>query len=178
MGIVLSAVPDLLSLSRIILGFLLILALDGPPVAALLIVMTAMATDFVDGKVARALGVASRRGLYLDVAADGCFLLGGLSLVALRGWTSPFLPPAIAIALLDLILQWRRQIPGEAPVRGVADRAGHLAGTVNFFALLAATMVPLGWLDPAWAQRMGLGVAFLNLSPVLLRRLPVSGPRP
>ena len=99
-------------------------------------------------------------------------------MMALRGWTSAVLPPAIALALLDLGLQWRRRKPGDAPVRGVADRAGHLAGTLNFFALLAATMVPLGWLDPAWTQAMGLVVAALNLSPVLLRRLPVFAPRP
>ena len=173
-----AALPDLLSFSRIFLGFLLFFSLDSTPIAPMLIVMVAMGTDFVDGKIARALGVASRRGLYLDVAADGVFLLGGLSMMALRGWTSAVLPPAIALALLDLGLQWRRRKPGDAPVRGVADRAGHLAGTLNFFALLAATMVPLGWLDPAWTQAMGLVVAALNLSPVLLRRLPVFAPRP
>jgi cardiolipin synthase len=175
---VLSSVPDLLSFSRILLGFLLIFSLDRSPAAPMLIVMVAMATDFVDGKIARALGVASRRGLYLDVAADGFFLLGGLGMASFQGWTSPVLPLAIAVALLDLGRQWRRQRPGQAPVRGLADRAGHLAGTVNFFALLLATAVPLGWVSPVWSQGIGLGVAFLNLSPVLLRRLLPSGPRP
>ena len=134
--------------------------------------------DFVDGKIARALNVASRRGLYLDVAADGFFLLVGLGIAAWQGWTSPILPLAITIALFDLALQWRRQRPGQAPVRGFADRAGHLAGTVNFFALLLATAVPLGWVDPIWSQGLSIGVAVLNLSPVLLRRLPLSSPLP
>ena len=171
-------VPDLLSFSRILLGFLLLFAEDQVPAAPLLIVLIAMGTDFVDGKIARALDVASRRGLYLDVAADGFFLLSGLGFAAMRGWTTPVLPLAIAVALLDLVWQWRRQRPGKAPVRGFADRAGHFAGTVNFFALLAATMVPLGWLEPAWSGWAGWFVAALNLSPVLLRRLPASALRP
>ena len=173
-----SSVPDLLSFSRILLGFLLVFSVGEHPFAPMLIVMVAMATDFVDGKIARALGVASRRGLYLDVASDGFFLLAGLGMASWQGWTSPLLPIAISIALMDLMLQWSRQQPGKAPVRGFADRAGHLAGTLNFFALLFATAVPAGWLSPTWSQGIAVSVALLNLSPVLLRRLLPVSPQP
>ena len=137
-----------------------------------------MATDFVDGKLARALGVATQRGLYLDVAADGFFLLCGLGWAAARGWTSPFLPLAVLGALTGLVLQWRRQRPDGKTPRGWADRAGHLAGTVNYFALLLAMSVPLLWVSASTSRCLSLLVVLLNLSPVFLRRWIPVVPRP
>ena len=62
--------PHALSLGRMLLGPLFALSLDDAPIAPLSIALLACASDFVDGRLARALGTGSPRGAALDVLAS------------------------------------------------------------------------------------------------------------
>jgi len=70
--------------------------LDAGLVAVLLAV--ALATDYVDGIVARRRGTASAAGQLFDHATDCLFVTAGLSGAALAGAVPPALPVLVAVA--------------------------------------------------------------------------------
>lgn len=167
--------PDALSLGRMLLGPLFALSLDDAPIAPLSIALLACATDFVDGRLARALRTGSPRGAALDVSADGFFLLCALGSLAALGRISIASPLAAMVALGALGLRWRREPPrGRAP-RRLPDRVGHAAGVTNFALVLVAAAAPLLHEGP-WLWQASLGVAALNLAPPVLRRLLPGAP--
>ena len=161
--------PNLLSCLRIGLGPVYLLALGGLPAAPLLIAVTAAISDFVDGRLARLLGATSRAGVYLDVAADGLFLIVAMVGLAVVGWISPLLPAAMVLALAALVRQWLRVPPGNSRVRGYADRAGHFAGIANYAVVLFASGIPLGWTAVQAVFDLSYVVAAINLLPIVLR---------
>ena len=175
--------PFVLSTSRLALGPLYVVAIlrggasVGDPLAwePLAIAGIASLTDFVDGRLARRLGVSSPVGARLDVIADGVFLLCALGALAATGLVSWVLPVAAALSLGALARRWNRSPPGRTAIpagsRGLADRVGHLAGILNYGAVLVASGVPLGLIDPGWLPLASAGVAGVNLAPIALRRI-------
>ena len=136
----------------------------------LAIAVAASATDFADGRLARRLRAESAAGAALDVAADAAFLLCALPALALAGLVSWSLPIAAAAALAALAVRWRRGGIGPAAGgRSLPDAAGHLAGIVNYGAVLVASGVPLGVVAPGWLRPASVLVALLNLAPIALR---------
>jgi hypothetical protein len=91
--------------------------------------------------------------------------LGGL---AARGFVSWLLPLSVALALGGLALARLRRGP-PAAARGPADRAGHLAGIVNYGAVIAASVAVAGWIAGGWLVPASVAVACLNAAPLLLR---------
>lgn len=169
--------PWTLTAIRLVLAPAYVLALEMSATLPLVLAVIASATDFVDGRLARRLGVASPAGAVLDVVADGVFVVTALAALASIAVVSWLLPAAVVLALAGLalvVLRARRdQDAAGAPVaprrRGPADRAGHAAGIVNYGAVLVgsaavAGLVPAGWIVPA-----SVAVALLNLSPLVLR---------
>lgn len=110
----------------------------------------AAASDFTDGRVARHLGVESRRGRLFDHFADIAFLAAALTLYAAIGtvpWWVPFSVGA-SFAVYAGDSWWR----GDGPsLHLIGSRVGHLAGIANY--VLVGTLVfnetvGLGWLPP------------------------------
>jgi len=164
-----AALPDLLTGLRMVLGPLFVIALPWSARAAFGLAVAASVTDFVDGRLARGLGVGSARGAVLDVVADAVFVLSGLTSLALLGVLSVALPVAAAISLLALALGWRRRSePGTR--RDWPDGIGHLAGILNYGAVLVGSgfvafdvSIPL--------HRASELVALINVLPIGLRWL-------
>lgn len=164
-----AALPDLLTGSRMVLGPAFVIALPWSARAAFGLAVAAAMTDFVDGRLARRLGVGSARGAVLDVAADAVFVLAGLTSLALLGVLSVALPAAAAISLLGLALGWRRRSePGTR--REWPDGIGHLAGILNYGAVLVGSGF-VAFDVPIPLQRASELVALINLLPIGLRWL-------
>jgi phosphatidylglycerophosphate synthase len=168
-------IPNLLCWLRIALGPAFALALGAGGVWPLAIVSVAALTDFFDGRIARRAGIATRGGLYLDVAADGIFLLSALTALAWQARVSWLLPLAVTVALGALARQWSLRQPGESPVRDLpprrplADRVGHTAGVANYGAVFVAAAAPLAGLEARVVVALSLALAVFNLSPLALR---------
>ena len=65
------AIPDLLSYLRILIApMMLVASFGGDPIAFGLLVAAGLVTDFLDGMLARRLGVANAAGSHLDSVAD------------------------------------------------------------------------------------------------------------
>lgn len=167
--------PWSLSLLRLALAPLYVLAMEMSATLPIAIAVLAAASDFVDGRLARRLGSASRAGAVLDVLGDGVFVvaaLAGLASVRIVTW---LLPVAVVLALAGLAVASLRAAgsadgpPPPPRTRGPADRAGHAAGIVNYGAVLAGSAALAGWIPGAWILPASVTVAVLNLSPLVLR---------
>ena len=80
-------IPNALSLMRLLGVPVFLWLLLGPhaDLAALVVLMAAGASDWLDGKLARRLGQVSRLGELLDPAADRLYILATLSAFVIRG---------------------------------------------------------------------------------------------
>ena len=74
-----------------------------PPPALAGILLAAIASDYVDGKVARSRGTASASGQLFDHATDCAFVTACLTGAALAGDVPWLLPPLIAAAFLQYV---------------------------------------------------------------------------
>lgn len=115
---------------------------------------SAVATDFLDGKIARRLGTASRGGATLDLVADVSFNAGALSAAAALGKVGPWVPAMVALLGARFLLRRR------ANVQLTKDRFGHFAG-VAFYALvgLVAANAAFGFPSDGWLLRLADAVS-------------------
>ena len=99
---------NLLTAIRLFLAIPVALAFtkEGLISAALLIGMLILAvlSDYVDGKVARATGTSSAKGQIFDHGTDFLFVTSGLIGCSISGTITPILPALITIAFLQYIL--------------------------------------------------------------------------
>lgn len=133
---------------RLLCGPLLVLALiDRAAVAAALLFWLAVATDLLDGRVARRFGESSALGGFLDHATDAAFVSLGLAALVLRGEAPAPLPLLVALAFLQYTVDSR-------VVRGGALRASAL-GRWNGIAYFVpvGTVVVRDALALAWPGR-------------------------
>src|SRR6202035_5590250 len=100
----------------------------------------AAASDFIDGRIARSLGVASNRGRWLDGVADVTFILAALWCEARAGAIPFYIPILVAISFsqyaLDSIVIAR---PSAGPIK---SRLGHWGGIVNYTIVIALAFSP------------------------------------
>jgi phosphatidylglycerophosphate synthase len=129
--------PNALTVSRFILAAAwIVLARVAPeafPAFATLAVVAAL-TDFIDGRVARRLGVAHDAGGWLDSIADVTFILVALSCYASARelpWSIPWLI-ALSFGQYAFDSLWLHR--ADAPVR---SRLGHWGGIINYTLVLA-----------------------------------------
>jgi cardiolipin synthase len=122
--------------------------------AALLILSLAVATDLVDGRVARRRGEASRLGGILDHATDAVFVSAGLAAWAARGEVPAVLPLLVAAAFVQYALD-SRVLAGR---RLRTSRIGRTNG-VAYYVLLGVPVVrdglSLGWPPAAAVRALG-----------------------
>lgn len=150
--------PNLISAVRLLLVpvFAVLLA-QGADGWALVVLAVAGASDWLDGRLARAMHQQSRLGELLDPAADRLFIL--VTLVALTAREVVPLWLVVAVVGRDLLLAVVLVV---LVARGVGPLPVHLAGKAGTFALLYAfPLLLLAAWDNAVGQVAGiLGWAF------------------
>ncbi len=130
--------------------------------AAALIFAFAVATDFLDGRVARRFGEASPLGGLLDHASDAALVAAGLAALAWRGAVPALLPALVAAAFLQYVLD-SRALAGRRLRASALGRANGVA----YFVLLGIPVVGdglgLGWPPGAWVRLLGWALAATTL---------------
>jgi phosphatidylglycerophosphate synthase len=175
------AVANACTLLRVLLAPLFawsIIARPGAGALPFVLCLTAVATDFVDGRLARASGWASDARRILDHGADILFLLPGLAMLVHVHRVPAALPWCAAIAFALYTLDgWRRARGREIVL--VPSRPGAAAGVANYAVALLATGGP--WLGGAalatMAYAAGIAAAALNLAAALDRLQTLVVPR-
>ena len=167
--------PNALSLLRLLGVPVFLWLLLGPhaDLVALVVLMVAGATDWLDGKLARALGQTSRLGVLLDPAADRLYILATLSAFVLRDIV-PWWLAAVLIGrdlVLGLCIPLLRH-------HGYAPLPVHYLGKAATFNLLYAFPLllladrtdqvgdvarPIGWAFAIWGTALYLWSAALYL---------------
>jgi phosphatidylglycerophosphate synthase len=134
----------------------------------------AVATDLIDGHVARRYGETSPLGGLLDHATDATFVsLGGFALAA-RGEAPWVLPVLIAAAFLQYAFDSHRPTTGP-PREGWALRASALGrwNGIGYFVLLGIPVVrdglALGWPPAALVLAIGWALVMTTLLSMLDR---------
>lgn len=148
-------VPNAISVMRLLLVpvFAVLLA-GGEDLWALVVLAVAGASDWLDGKLARALDQRSRLGELLDPAADRLFIAVTLVMLVVRDVVPLWL--LVAIVLRDLVLSLVLAVLSRA---GIGPLPVHLVGKAGTFALLYA--FPLLLLGE-WAGAVGLVAGILG----------------
>ena len=168
--------PNLITLSRVAAAPLFVWCCDraahGAPAArwlAALLFAAVVASDVLDGRLARRLGVSTGFGRFLDHGADIFFILFALGWFAAWGWVTAWLPAAIAWAFaLYAVDSWRRSAAGGRPRRLLGSRLGHAGGVLNYGAV--GMVMAVGALDlpvmprPLWQAALAvvIGVALVS----------------
>ena len=102
---------NLLTCLRLLLAFpaAALIAVESllPPIALAGILLAAIASDYLDGKAARARGTASAQGQLFDHATDCLFVTACLTGAAAAGLAPWLLPPLVAAAFLQYVLDSR-----------------------------------------------------------------------
>ncbi|GAC1445317.1 MAG: CDP-alcohol phosphatidyltransferase family protein [Mycobacteriales bacterium] len=133
---------------------------------AILLLMAAGASDYLDGKIARRFGQFSRLGQLLDPAADRLYILATLlALVARHGlplwWAGALIARDLFLAGLFPIL--RRHGYGPLPVHFLGKAATFnllyafpmlLAALPSRHDALATVFRPLGWAFATWGSTL------------------------
>jgi len=77
-----------------------------------LVLCVAIASDYLDGPIARRTGTASAKGQLFDHSTDCLFVTGGLAGAAISGMVTPILPVLIPFAFGQYVVDsyvWHRQ---------------------------------------------------------------------
>ena len=158
-------VPNLLTASRA-LAALALVAVDGRP-ALLWILAWAMASDFLDGFLARRCGWTTPFGAAFDLAADGALFLASFAWVWLHGelstvWFLLVLAGAIPELAAQAILFFRKTRAVGSPAR----YWNRVLGGYSYFCVLALVLgVPARLVVPGqvllelWANSLDLRLA-------------------
>ncbi len=144
----------------LVVPFALLMAHGDParaPLAGLLLA-AAIATDLLDGVIARRRGTASAGGALFDHATDCLFVTAGLAAGAVRGALPWILPVLVAAAFAQYVADSYWLHPGRT-LR--TSRLGRFNGILYFGPLIGdiAVQLGVGWLRPlvtllAWALVM------------------------
>ncbi len=141
-----ATVPNLISVARLVLvPVFALLALAEQDAWALAVLVVAGASDWLDGRLARALNQQSRLGELLDPAADRLFILVTLLVLAGRDVVPWWL--VVVIVGRDLLLTG---VLGVLMARRIGPLPVHFVGKAGTFALLYALPLLLLARWPGW----------------------------
>lgn len=175
-------IPNLLSFVRLgLVPVFLVFIIVGADLAALIVLVGASITDYLDGKIARRFKLVSRLGQLLDPASDRLFILAALIGLVVRGVIPWWLLVVIfgrdvMLAVLGIILANHGY--GPLPV--------HHLGKIATFALLFALPVlmiglafpvidwitqPVGWAFALWGAFLywWAGIVYLRETARVIR---------
>jgi phosphatidylglycerophosphate synthase len=140
---------------RLVCGPLLVLALiEGAPLAAAALFWLAVATDLLDGRVARRFGETSALGGFLDHVTDAAFVSLGLAALALRGEAPALLPALVGLAFLQYTLD-SKVAHGRALRASALGRWNGIAYFVPIGTVVVRDALGLGWPSAALVRALG-----------------------
>ena len=139
------------------------------PAAALFVL--AVATDLLDGPVARRFGESSAFGARFDHATDATFVSAGLAALALRGEVPALLPALVVLAFVQYLVDSRWLAPA-APLG--ASSLGRINGIAYFVPVGTAVgrdALGLAWPPAAWLLALGWLLVATTLASMASRAL-------
>lgn len=155
----LRVLANALTALRLVCGPLLVWALlVNAPVAAASLFWLAVATDLLDGRVARRAGDSSALGGFLDHVTDAAFVSLGLAALALRGEAPALLPVLVALAFLQYTLD-SRVTRGNDLVASALGRWNGIAYFVPIGTVVVREALGLAW--PSAGVVLALGWALV-----------------
>lgn len=150
----------LLTALRLLLALPVAYALAQPgwlaPLWLCFLVAVAIASDVLDGRVARKQGTASSGGQYFDHTTDCIFVSSTLAGAAWAGLVTPVLPPLILIAFAQYVLD-SRFLHRRKALR--MSFIGRWNGILYFVPLVTLVLARLGWPDSMAAALYWLAAA-------------------
>ena len=130
---------------RLLCGPLLVLALrEHATWPACALFWLAVASDALDGRVARRFGESSALGGLLDHLSDAAFVTLGLAALVARGEAPALLPVLVAAAFLQYVLD-SRAIRGNALVASALGRWNGIAYFVPIGTVVVRDALGLAW---------------------------------
>ncbi len=136
-------IPNELSALRFVLAAVWInLALRGHQgrLAFAIVAILAAGSDFIDGRIARRLGVASGRGRWLDAIADVTFVLAVIFCEAAAGAIPFYIPILIALSFSQYVID--SVVIGQRAAGPVRSRLGHWGGIINYALVITLAIAP------------------------------------
>lgn len=132
------------------------------------------ASDYYDGRLARALGAASRGGRIFDHAADIGFLLAALAVYQGLGMVPWWVPASIAASFAFYVVDsWRGERRKARRMELRASWVGHAGGVMNFVlvgVLAVDRTAGLGFL-PRWSYALLFSAVPLYSAAAIFERL-------
>ena len=108
--------------------------------ALALVAIVAAGSDFIDGRVARRLGVASGSGRWLDGIADVTFVLAALFCEAAAGAIPFYIPILIAVSFSQYAID--SVVIGQPATGPIKSRLGHWGGIINYALVITLAIAP------------------------------------
>jgi phosphatidylglycerophosphate synthase len=139
----LAQMPNGLSVLRFALAAIWIdLAAHGHQgrLAFAIVAIVAASSDFIDGRIARRLGVASARGRWLDAIADVTFVLAAILSEAAAGAIPFYIPILIALSFGQYAID--SIVIGQRAAGPVSSRLGHWGGIINYALVIELAIAP------------------------------------
>ncbi len=166
----LTALPNLLTLARIVLIVPVVGLLYLPDGWArwvvLLLFVVASVTDWLDGKLARAQGLVSPLGRFLDPIADKLLVVAVLVMLAAIGQLRGLEILAVLLILFrELLVSGLREYLGEKGIGVPVTKLAKWKTTVQMAALALLIVAPA--LGPPWLQ-IGDGLLWLAVALTLI----------
>ena len=127
-------IPNMITLARIPFTLLLLyFILRGEHVSAMPAFAAICLTDISDGAAARALGACTRRGAYMDVAADLFYVMASLAVLNTKGLAPVWFTIVTAIKFIEFCLTSFVLNKGNSPqYTWVFDGLGRCFSTLAF----------------------------------------------
>jgi CDP-diacylglycerol--glycerol-3-phosphate 3-phosphatidyltransferase len=139
---------------------LVLLPFPGGGLLAFVVFVIAAATDFLDGRVARARGVGSPLGVFMDLTADKVLVAGVLVAMVEAGLLPTWMVATILIR--ELVVAGVRQMAASAQVV-IAARALGKAKTLTTLAAMAILLLAFDAVTNGPMQRLGIGDALTSV---------------
>jgi hypothetical protein len=118
-----------------------------------IVAIAAALSDFIDGRIARRLEVASGSGRWLDGIADVTFVLAAISCEAAAGAIPFYIPILIALSFSQYAID--SALLGQSTAGPVSSRLGHGGGIVNYALAITLAVAP----PPAFPGTIVRGLA-------------------
>ncbi len=144
------------------------LAAPAARLAFAVIAIAAAASDFLDGRLARRLGVGGGAGRWLDPVADVTFVLAALGCAAAAGAIPLYIPILIVASFSQYAIDSRILQRADGPIR---SRLGHYGGVVNYALVLVLALTPPGGAAGAAIKTAAPAIALFYVAAIIERAL-------
>jgi phosphatidylglycerophosphate synthase len=118
-----------------------------------IVAIVAAGSDFIDGRIARRLGVASGSGRWLDGIADVIFVLAAILCEAAAGAIPFYIPVLIALSFSQYVID--SVVIGQPAAGPIRSRLGHWGGIINYAIVITLAIAP----PPAFPGTIVRGIA-------------------